>query len=83
MAILTHAMTAGFALVMLAITVINQGVGIVNGARDHIAALTAIAAIGATKFNKFFPPKAKASRPALTALDKYLCLIQKFHWCSI
>ena len=44
---------------------------------NHIAAASAVAAVGTAFWHKFFPPKAHASAPAVAGLRKNSNLIDK------
>jgi len=53
---------------MLPIAVVDQGVEIVGHRKDDVAALAAIATIGAAKLDELLAAKTRSSAPAVTAL---------------
>ncbi len=52
-----HAMAAGRRLEMLLVAVIDEGVETVDRLRPDIAAIAAVAAIGAAQFDEFLAPE--------------------------
>src|SRR5439155_24923710 len=64
---------------MLAIAKINQGVEIVGRGKDDIAALAAVAAVGAAELDELLSAKARGTPPAVTALQINLALIEELH----
>jgi hypothetical protein len=57
---------------------LEKGIRIVIGPQDDVAAVAAIAAVGAAEGDVFFPPEAGAAVAAVPALDVNLHAIHEF-----
>src|SRR5205814_1738919 len=64
---------------MLGVAEIDERVEAGHRFEDDVAALAAIAAVGAAIFDIFLKPEADRTRPARARADEYLCLIEKMH----
>jgi DNA-binding FadR family transcriptional regulator len=60
-------------------TVIHQSIEAGIGHRVHMAATSAIAAIGAAEFFVFFVAKRHAAIATITGNNVYVCFINEFH----
>ncbi len=80
-AVLAHAAAAVLGHVMLLVAVIDQGVEAVDRFRNDIAALAAVAAVGAAVFDEFLAPERNAAIAAVAGADIDLGFIEEFH-CS-
>ena len=78
-----HAMAAGRGLEMLLVAIVDQRVEAVDGLDPDIAALAAVAAIGAADFDEFFAPERHRPRTAVAGADIDLCLVEKFHRATL
>ncbi len=81
-AVLAHAVAAALRLVVLQIAVIDQGIQPVHRARDHVAAMAAVAAIGAAELDEFFAPERHAAVTAGAGLNVDLGFVEEFHGVS-
>lgn len=68
---------------MLGVAEVDERVEPGDGFEDDIAALAAIAAIGAAIFDELLAPEAHGARAARTGADEDLCLIEEMHRCAI
>ena len=78
-AVLAHAIAAALRLVVLQIAVIDQGIEPVHRARDHVATVPAVAAIGPAELDEFFAPERDAAVSAGAGLDVDLGFVEEFH----
>ena len=78
-AVLAHAATAGLGLEMLLIAVVDQGVEAIDGKRDHVSALAAVAAVRTAELDVFLAPERHAAVPAVARADVDLGFVQEFH----
>jgi hypothetical protein len=72
----------GFAVLgpeMLPVAVIDQCIEIVRGRKDDVAALAAIAAVGAAELDEFFTAKTGGTASAVAAFQIDLALIEELH----
>jgi len=81
-AVRTLAMSAPLRLVLGVIPEMNQGVVLLAGLHDHIAAAAAIATRRAAARNKLFSPERNATVAAISGLDQNSCFIYE-HKCKI
>ena len=78
-AVAPHAVNAGLGLEMLLVAVVDQRIESADYLDPDVAALAAIAAIGAAKLDELLAAKGYRSRATVTGADMHLCLVQKFH----
>src|SRR5215831_19866981 len=78
-AVLAHPVTAALCLEMLLVAVVDQGVEAVDRLDNHIAALSAVATIGAAELDEFLAPERYAAVPARTRRNVDLGFIEEFH----
>jgi hypothetical protein len=78
-AILAHAMLAAASLVLLLIAQIEKRGELRIGLRHHVSPVAAIATVGATSWNEFFPPETDAAAPAVTGDDTDFYFIDELH----
>jgi hypothetical protein len=64
---------------MLLVAVVDQRVEAVHGLDPHIAALAAVAAIGAAHLDELFPTEGHRTSSAVTGAHINLCLVEEFH----
>ena len=79
MAITAHAVHAGAGLEVLVVAIVDQGVEAVHRLDPDIAALAAVAAVGAAVLDEFFPAKRHSAAAAVSGADIDLALVEKFH----
>ncbi len=65
---------------MLLVAVVDQRIEAVDGDRDHIAAIAAVAAVGTAIFDKFLAPERHAAIAAVAGANIDLGLVEEFHW---
>ena len=61
------------------VAVVNQGVDIAVGNRNHTAAASAVTAVGAAFRHKFFAPKRRHAAAAVAGLDLDARFVNEFH----
>jgi hypothetical protein len=64
---------------VLLITIVDERVEAFDRLGDHIAALAAVAAVGAAKLDKFLAPERHAAVTSVAGADIDLGLIEEFH----
>ena len=64
---------------MLLIAVVDQGVEIGRGLEDHVAAPSAVAAIGAAELDELLAPETRRARAAVAAAEVDLALVEELH----
>jgi hypothetical protein len=77
--ILAHAGPAVGGGKMLLVAIIDERVEAVDRLRDHVAALSAIAAVRPAEFNELLSPKRDAAIAAVAGANVNLGLVEKFH----
>ena len=78
-ALAAHAVMAGLGLEVLRIAVVDQRVEPVDAFEDDVAALAAVAAVGAAELDELLAPKARRSRAAVAGADVDLGLVEELH----
>ena len=78
-AVAAHAVDAAFGLEMLLITVVDERVEVLDALDPDVAALAAVAAVGAAELDEFFAPEADAPVTAVAGLDVDFRQIEEFH----
>src|SRR5690606_31514398 len=73
------AVVAGLGLEVLLVAVIDQGVQPVDGGDPHVAALAAVAAVGAAVRNEFLTPERDGPAAAVAGADVDLGLVEELH----
>ena len=68
---------------MLLVAVIDQRVEPVDAFDDHIAAASAVPAIGAAEFDEFLTPEGNATRAPIARANIDFSLIKEFHALSL
>ena len=79
MAVLAHAVTAGFRFEMLLVAVIDQRVEAVDRFHDDVAAAAAIAAARAAVFDELLAAERHAAVSARAGQDVDLGLVEELH----
>ena len=74
-----HAVAAGRGLEMLLVAIVDQRVEAVHGLDPHVAALAAVAAVGAAHLDELFAPERDGARAAVAGAHIDLCLVEEFH----
>ena len=78
-AVLPHAAAAALGLEVLAVAVVDQRVEVGDALHPHVAALAAVAAVGAAELDEFLAPERDAAGPACARGDIDLGLVEEFH----
>ncbi len=64
---------------MLGVAEVDQGIEVVFGDEDDVAALAAVAAVGSTEFDEFLPPEGDHAVAAVAGAEVDLGLVEKLH----
>ena len=78
-AVLAHAVAAALRLEVLLVAVVDQRVEAVDGLDHHVAALAAVAAVGAAELDELLAPERHAAVAARAGRDIDLGLVEEFH----
>ena len=78
-AVLAHAARAALGLEVLAVAVVDQRVEVGDALHPHVAALAAVAAVGAAELDELLAPERDAAGPAGAGGDVDLGLVEEFH----
>ena len=79
MAVLAHAAAAVLGGEMLLIAVIDERVEAVDGERDDVAAVAAVAAVRPAVFDELLAPERNAAVAAVAGADIDLGFVEEFH----
>ena len=78
-AVAAHAVLAGLGLEVLLVAEVDQRIEAVDAFEHDVAALAAVAAVGAAEFDEFLTPERDGTRPAVARADVDLALVEEFH----
>ena len=78
-ALLAHAVLAALGLEAALMAEVDQGTDVLVGLDPHIAAIAAVAAIGATQRNELLAAKADAAIATIAGYDINFCFVYEFH----
>jgi hypothetical protein len=78
-AVLAHAVAAGFGLEVLLVAVVDQGVEPVDGLDDDVAALAAVAAGRSAEFDELLAPERDAAVAARAGHNVDLGFVEELH----
>ena len=67
---------------MLGVAEVDQGVEVVFGDEDDVAALAAVAAVRAAELDEFLPPERDHAVAAVAGAEVDLGLVEKLHDCG-
>ena len=79
-AVLAHAAAAALGLEVLAEAVVDERVEVGDAFHPHVAALAAVAAVGAAELDELLAPERDAPVAAVAGRDVDLGLVEEFSW---